>query len=43
MVALADADGAVKGGVLEGSSMDNEQKLLAIEILVATTAAPAQH
>lgn len=43
VVALADADGAVKGGVLEGSSLDNEQKLLAMEILVATTAAPAQH
>jgi DNA polymerase III subunit delta len=37
-VALADADGAMKGGVLEGSSLDPEQKLLALEILVATTA-----
>ena len=42
VVALADADGAVKGGVLEGSSLDNEQKLLAMEILVANTAASAQ-
>ena len=41
VVALADADGAVKGGVLEGSSLDPAQKLLALEILVATTAAPA--
>ena len=36
VVALADADGAMKGGVLEGSSLDPEQKLLALEILVAT-------
>jgi hypothetical protein len=28
----------MKGGVLEGSSLDPEQKLLALEILVATTA-----
>jgi DNA polymerase-3 subunit delta len=38
VVALADADGAVKGGVLEGSSLVDEQKLLALEILVAATA-----
>jgi hypothetical protein len=37
-VALADADGAMKGGVLEGSSLDPAQKLLALEILVAATA-----
>jgi DNA polymerase-3 subunit delta len=42
VVALADVDGAVKGGVLEGSSLDPEQKLLALERLVATTAAAAQ-
>lgn len=39
VVALADVDGAVKGGVLEGSSLDPEQKLLALELLVADTAA----
>ena len=38
VVALADVDGAVKGGVLEGSSLDPEQKLLALERLVAATA-----
>lgn len=38
VVALADTDGAVKGGVREGSSLDVEQKLLALEILVASTA-----
>jgi DNA polymerase-3 subunit delta len=38
VVALADTDGAVKGGVLEGSSLDPEQKLLALERLVTTTA-----
>jgi DNA polymerase III subunit delta len=38
VVALADADGAMKGGVKEGSSLDAEQKLLALEILVARTA-----
>ncbi len=38
-VALAEADGAMKGGVLEGSSLDPEQKLLALEILVAATSA----
>jgi DNA polymerase-3 subunit delta len=43
VVALADTDGAVKGGVLEGSSLDPEQKLLALERLVATTSAPAQN
>jgi len=42
VVALADADGAMKGGVLEGSSLDPEQKLLALEILVATTSAPRE-
>ncbi len=40
VVALADADGAMKGGVREGTSLDPEQKLLALEILVAGTAAP---
>jgi DNA polymerase-3 subunit delta len=35
VVALADADGAMKGGVREGSSLDADQKLLALEILVA--------
>lgn len=39
VVALADADAAMKGGVREGSSLDAEQKLLALEILVASTAA----
>lgn len=39
VVALADADAAMKGGVREGSSLDAEQKLLALEILVAGTAA----
>jgi hypothetical protein len=38
VVALADTDGAVKGGVLEGSSLDPEQKLLALERLVTATA-----
>jgi len=38
-VALADADGAMKGGVLERTGLDPEQKLLALEILVATTTA----
>ncbi len=38
-VALADADGAVKGGVKIGSSLDAEQKLLALERLVITTSA----
>lgn len=33
-VALADADGAVKGGVLEGSSLDPEQKRMALERLI---------
>ena len=37
VVALADADAAVKGGVREGSSLDPEQKLLALEVLVAAT------
>jgi len=39
VVALADADAAMKGGVREGSSLDAEQKFLALEILVAGTAA----
>lgn len=33
-VALADADGAVKGGVGDGASLDPEQKLLTLERLV---------
>jgi len=33
-VALADADGAVKGGVGDGTSLDPEQKLLTLERLV---------
>jgi len=33
-VALADADGALKGGVLDGSSLDPEQKRLALERLI---------
>lgn len=35
VVALAEADGAVKGGVSGGTSLDPEQKMLALEILVA--------
>jgi hypothetical protein len=31
----------MKGGVLEGSSLDPEQKQLALEILVASTAGSA--
>lgn len=38
-VALADADGAVKGGVGMGTSLDPEQKLLELEQLVMLTAA----
>ncbi|MBI1350137.1 MAG: DNA polymerase III subunit delta [Actinomycetales bacterium] len=38
VVSLADADGAMKGGVREGSSLDPGQKLLALELLVARTA-----
>lgn len=41
VVALADADGAMKGGVRERTALDPEQKLLALEILVATTTASA--
>ena len=41
VVALADADGAMKGGVRERTGLDPEQKLLALEILVATTTARA--
>ncbi len=37
-VSLAEADAAMKGGVGEGSSLDAEQKLLAMEILVAGSA-----
>ena len=36
-VALADADGAAKGGVGEGAALDPEQKLLALERLVLLT------
>lgn len=43
VVALADTDGAVKGGVLEGSSLEAEQKLLELEILVAQTTARGRH
>ena len=39
VVALAEADGAVKGGVLERSSLDPEQKLLLLEVLVASASA----
>jgi len=39
VVALADADGALKGGVRERTGLDPEQKSLALEILVATIAA----
>ncbi len=38
VITLADTDAAMKGGVLEGSSLDPEQKLLALEMLVARTA-----
>ncbi len=38
IVALADADAAMKGGVRAGSSLDADQKLLALEILVAGSA-----
>jgi DNA polymerase-3 subunit delta len=37
-VALSDADGAAKGGVGEGTSLDPEQKMLALERLVLLTA-----
>jgi hypothetical protein len=33
-VHLAEADGAMKGGVLVGSSLDPEQKMLELERLV---------
>ncbi|MDD2859096.1 MAG: DNA polymerase III subunit delta [Candidatus Nanopelagicales bacterium] len=36
-VALAEADGAAKGGVGEGTALDPEQKLLALERLVLLT------
>lgn len=38
-VALADADGAAKGGIAQGSSLDPEQKLLELERLVMLTSA----
>jgi DNA polymerase-3 subunit delta len=38
IVALADADAAMKGGVRVGSSLDADQKLLALEMLVAGSA-----
>jgi hypothetical protein len=38
-VALADADGAAKGGIEQGSSLDPEQKLLQLERLVMLTSA----
>jgi hypothetical protein len=38
-VALADADGAAKGGIEQGSSLDPEQKLLELERLVMLTSA----
>jgi DNA polymerase-3 subunit delta len=38
-VALAEADAAMKGGVGQGTSLDAEQKLLALEILVTGTVA----
>lgn len=37
-VSLAEADAAMKGGVGEGTSLDADQKLLAMEILVAGSA-----
>jgi DNA polymerase-3 subunit delta len=37
VVALADADADMKGGVREGTALDSEQKLLALELLVAAT------
>ncbi len=39
IVALAEADGAAKGGVEVGSALDPEQKLFALEQLVVTLAA----
>ena len=39
IVALAEADGAAKGGVEAGSALDAEQKLFALEQLVVTLAA----
>ncbi len=41
VVALADADGDMKGGVNSKTGLDPEQKLLALEILVARTTAKA--
>ena len=43
VVALADADGAMKGGVREGSSLDLGQKMLALELLVSQTAGSPSH
>lgn len=42
VVALADADASVKGGVREGTSLDPEQKLLALEMFVARTTASSR-
>ena len=43
-VALADADGSLKGGVLEGSSLDPEQKRLALErLIIHTSGRGAEH
>jgi DNA polymerase III subunit delta len=39
IVSLAEADGAMKGGVLAGSSLDPEQKAFALEQLVASLSA----
>lgn len=41
VVALADADGDMKGGVNSRTGLDPEQKLLTLEILVARTTAKA--
>lgn len=41
-VALAEADAAVKGGVATGGSLDPQQKLMALERLVLTTASKAR-
>ena len=41
-VALSDADGAAKGGVGEGTSLDPEQKMLALERLVLLTSSPRE-
>lgn len=41
VVALADADAAVKGGIVEGQGLDTEQKLRELERLVLVTSARA--